>query len=280
MKKQILDMVDNNYTFSDILIENNISDYELLNIFYYLLHKEKNTSLEVMKKMRNLFYQNFSFLNLKDSKILIISDTHIGSDYQNIDYIEQAEDIAKISQVDSIFHLGDVGDGQVDKTMFTSTKKEVEYLLNIYDFFSDYPQYILGGNHDEKYKNEGYDILKLLEQTNHNIIPIGYRQAYFRIFNKVIALEHESRLHKKHHHLVNPNFIIAGHSHKSRFKENEVYIPSLSDVVPNQNVDDNEPGFMLLETSKENKKINLEFTRFQTTEYGPELVKQKKYILK
>ena len=125
-----------------------------------------------------------------------------------------------------------------------------------------------------------YDILKLLKETNPNIIPIGYRQAYFRIFNKVIVLEHESRLHKTNHHLVNPNFIIAGHSHKSRFKEKEVHVPTLSDVVPNKDEKDIEPGFMILETSKEKKKVNLDFTRYITTENGPEKTKQKIYTLK
>jgi len=280
MKQKIITMIDNNYTFNDILIENNINNYKLLNIFYYLLSKEKDISSDTLKKIRNIFYEEFSFLNLQDSKILIISDTHVGSKNQNFEYIKQAEYTAQKENINSVFHLGDIGDGQVDKTLFQTTRKEVNYLLENYNFFLNYPQYLLGGNHDEKYQRENYDILKLLQEINPNIIPIGYRQAYFRIFNKVIALEHESKQHKKHHHLVNPNFIITGHSHKSRFKEKEVYVPSLSDVVPNQNVEGNEPGFMILETSKEKKKINLDFTRYQTTNNGPEIIKTKKYILK
>ena len=280
MKQKIINMIDNNYSFSDILIENNLQDYELLNIIYYLISKEKNISKESLTKIRNIFYQNFSFLNLTESKLLIISDTHLGSSNQNIKYIEQAEDIAKKEQVNSIFHLGDIGDGQVDKTMFTTIKDEVEYLLEIYNFFSNYPQYLLGGNHDEKYQKENYDILKLLKEINANIIPIGYREAHFRIFNKIIALEHESKSKKQSKHIINPNFTITGHSHKSRFKENEVYVPSLSDVIPNQNLNDIEPGFMILETSKEGKRINLNFTRYQTTCNGPEIIKTKKYTLK
>lgn len=280
MKQKIINMIDNNYSFSDILIENNLQDYELLNIIYYLISKEKNISKESLKKIRNILYQNFSFLNLTESKLLIISDTHLGSSNQNIEYIEQAEDIANKEQVNSIFHLGDIGDGQVDKTMFTTIKDEVEYLLETYNFFTEYPQYLLGGNHDEKYKKEGYNILKLLKEINANIIPVGYREAHFRIFNKVIALEHESKSKKQSKHIINPNFIIAGHSHKSRFKENEVYIPTLSDVITNKDVEGNEPGFMILETKKESKKTILEFTRYQTTNNGPEKIKEKIYTLK
>lgn len=280
MKQKIINMIDNNYTFFDILIENNLQDYELLNIIYYLLTKEKDISKDSLKRIRNIFYQNFSFINLTESKILIISDTHLGSNNQNIEYIEQAEFIARKEQVENIFHLGDIGDGQVDKTMFTTIKDEVEYLLEHYSFFYEYPQYLLGGNHDEKYQKEGYDILKILKEINSNIIPIGYREAYFRIFNKVIALEHESKTKKQSKHIINPNFIITGHSHKSRFKETEVYVPTLSDVITNKDVIGNEPGFMMLETKKENKKVNLDFTRYQMTNNGPEKVKQKIYTLK
>lgn len=281
MKQKIITMLESNLEIEDIILETDLPNYELLNMFYYILSKESNNiSSETIKRMRNLFYQNFSFLNMQDEKVLIISDTHIGSSEQNIEYLKQAEYTAKQEQIKKIFHLGDIGNGQIDKTMFNKMSKEIEYLLEVYNCFSSYTQYILGGNHDEKYKNEGYDILKLLKQTNPNIVPIGYRQAYFRIFNKVIALEHESKLRKKHHHLVNPNFIIAGHSHKCRFKEKEVYVPSLSDVVTNKNETDIEPGFLILETSKEKKKVNLDFSRYQTTENGPEKILQKTYTLK
>ena len=111
MKTKIINMIENNYSFSEILLETNLYNYELLNIFYATLSKDKEIDLNTLKLIRNIFYQNFSFLNLKESKILFISDTHLGSNNQNINYIEQAEFTAKKEQVDYIFHLGDIGDG-------------------------------------------------------------------------------------------------------------------------------------------------------------------------
>ena len=90
MKQKIITMLESNLEIEDIILETDLPNYELLNMFYYILSKESNNiSSETIKRMRNLFYQNFSFLNMQDEKVLIISDTHIGSSEQNIEYLKE-----------------------------------------------------------------------------------------------------------------------------------------------------------------------------------------------
>ena len=281
LKQDVIKLIREEVPYQDILEELDLYNYELLYMYYkWLFQKKNDLPQDIIDKMKKDYKNNCSFINLQADKILLISDTHIGSKYENLMYLEQAKEIAKKRKINKLFHGGDIGDGFIEsEPIYKGYYDQIEYLLAAYSFFEDMEQYIMGGNHDRRYKDNDLDLLKLLPEVYPNINPIGYYQTYFKVYNKLISFEHNSKI-RKNNKLIKPEFIIAGHSHKGVFKQNEVKLPTLSDSHPNNECIDSEPGFDILITKKDNTGINLNFERYITTENGPEKTKVKTYHLK
>jgi len=281
IKQDVINLIKEDASYKEILNELDLYSYELLHMYYkWIFHKHHNLSPEIVERMKSDYIQNCSFKNITKDKILLIADSHIGSKYENLLYLEQAKEIAKKRRIKTIFHGGDLGDGLIDYLpIYKDYYDQIEYILAAYSFFEDMDQYIMGGNHDRRYKDHGLDILKLLPEIYPNITPIGYYQSYFKVYNKIISFEHNSKMRKKNK-LINPEFIISAHSHKGVFKKEEVKLPTASDSNPNHEPIDSEPGFDVLTTYKHKKDIKLIFERYTTTLNGPEKQKVKTYHLK
>lgn len=280
IKQEVINLIRNDATYHEILSELDLYDYELLHLYYqWLFLRRKKLPEDIAERMRQDYLQYFSFINLKRDKIMLIADSHLGSKYENLLYLEQAKEIAKKRKINTIFHGGDIGDGLVEHNpIHKNYQEQIEYILAKYSFFEDMDQYIMGGNHDRRYKESGLDILKLISELYENVTPIGYYQSYFKVFEKIISFEHNSKIRKKNK-LINPDFIIAAHSHKGVFKNGEVKLPTASDINPNCEPINSEPGFEILITSKDKTGVNLNFERYETTENGPEKTKVKTYHL-
>lgn len=72
---------------------------------------------------------------------------------------------------------------------YSTYPKQINHILESYDLGTNIEQFILGGNHDLKYKRkkEEYDILNLLEDNFPNITGVGYQQSYFKIGNNIVS---------------------------------------------------------------------------------------------
>ena len=281
IKQDVINLIREDASYLEILKELDLYSYELLHMYYkWLFYRNGKLPLDIAERMKSDYIQNCSFKNLKKDKILIIADSHIGSKYENLLYLEQAKEVAKKRKIDKVFHGGDIGDGLIDYLpIYKDYYDQLEYILAAYSFFEDMEQYIMGGNHDRRYRDHGMDILKLLPELYPNVTPIGYYQSYFKVYNKIISFEHNSKIRKKNK-LITPEFIISAHSHKGVFKKEEVKLPTASDSNPNHEPIDTEPGFDILTTTKDKNGINLTFERYITTMNGPEKSKVKTYYLK
>jgi len=245
--------------------------YEILNRKKYLLTPEKVTIIY------QEYLENYSFKDFSEEKIILISDTHIGSKNENLEYLRQVRDFIKQNNFKYLIHAGDLGDGMVNYHRKVSTyPKQLEHILKNYDLGLDIYQYILGGNHDKKYQKRSEDILKLLEEQNPKIENLGYYQAYFTINGLPISLEHNSHQNQI---FVKPVFHILGHAHYLNFKESSLILPPLCDDFSNKEVRV-EPGFGTLESSKDNNDVILDFTSYGITENGPEKSLNRVYTLK
>lgn len=75
------------------------------NVLYSILYSKEKYG----KKLYKCIWQE----NINENKILIISDTHNGSIYENIKYIDDTFDFAAKEGIKTILHGGDILEAQV-----------------------------------------------------------------------------------------------------------------------------------------------------------------------
>ena len=93
--------------------------------------------------------------------------------------------------------------------------------------------------------------------NKRNITPLGYGQCFIQIFNNIVSIEHHARLSKEEK-ILPYDFTIAGHSHKSRFTNHSVRIPTLSNSIQYPNIIEGLPGFIIMIPIKKENKLCFE----------------------
>lgn len=276
LDEEIISLIKSGYKTQEIERNLGLKRRDLIKEYYIILanYKELQSSF-IYKLIYNEYLENFFFKEFSEETIAIISDTHLASKHENVEYLKQVKDFLKNNEIKYLLHGGDIGDGMVEYAKKYSTyPKQLDHILDVYDL-GPVKQYILGGNHDSKYKrkNPCYDILTLLEENNSNIEAVGYYQSYFKLGSNVVSFEHNSRYKKSFN---GRNFSILGHAHCLSYKDSTVVLPTLSDSFPNSQ-NSMQPGFIILENKKYNNKTSLEFTNYKTTDNGIEKGKVKIY---
>ena len=203
------------------------------------------------KKIENLPAEELvSFATISDEKILIISDTHIGSKYENFEYINEAYNYALNNGIRTVIHGGDLIQSTIDnvQSQYVNQTKQIEHVVEDYPVHDGFRNYILLGNHDFQTFKKDSSYLQLLERRKDFHI-MGFKRAYLTWLGDLISVYHTT----KKYHISMPaayNILsLRGHSHKLSYnKENCIHIPTLSDdLIMNR---DARPGF-LVGTKKE-----------------------------
>lgn len=92
--------------------------------------------------------------NLEHLKLLLISDTHLGSKYDRVDILKYLYSKAEEEGVKYVLHSGDFTDGrsnraeQIYELREPSYEGQVQYCINKYPKFSG-KTYAIQGNHDD-----------------------------------------------------------------------------------------------------------------------------------
>lgn len=275
-KSEVLEQLKRMVDFDEIMVNLSLSKYELLSIIYMFMFKSDYLFLD-KDYLKDLYVNNASFIDLESSKVIFISDTHLASKYENLDYLEKVKNFIVENDIDMLFHGGDIGDGMVRySSKYGNWQLQIDHILDVYLDFCSLKQYILGGNHDSKYLKKGADILKILEGEDEKIVGLGYYQAYFRVYEKIISFEHNFKRRGK---LLNSDFVILGHSHEFCFLDKKVKLPTLSDSITSVNSVNAIPGFMVLETSLEDNMVCLSFDDYAVDDDEVKVYQKKKYIL-
>ena len=269
MKEELVDLLQKDYSIRQIAEELNLTKTELIKYSYKLIHdRDKKLSWEQEFMLRKYYLENAYFQNFKTGKILFLSDMHIGSIYENESYLEQAKEYIKKEKIKTVIDGGDIGDGLVKYSRNYSTyDKQIEHILKVYPFVKGVRYYQLGGNHDKRYKNKGIDILEALKEEYGTIYPVGYYQAYFKIKDKIISLEHNSKM--KDNRLIQKDFSILGHGHECKLEEKKIHLPTLSDSMPSN---ESPAGFVTMQIRNQDCLVE-----FMETTKG-KITKQKEKI--
>ena len=279
MEKCVKELL-NGTKIEDVLDCYHLQKYELLTkIREELWNIKRLNNEEILKKLSTTFYQECFLLRISKKPVALFSDTHFGSKDENLEYYQMFINFCIENHIYNVIHGGDIGDGLVrySKNYFDATK-QLDHILEVYIDHPMLRQYLIGGNHDEKYQKHGIDILKELAKNKRNIIPLGYRQSFIRIFTNAVSIEHSPKLSPEEK-IMPYEFSIAGHSHKNNFARNCVKLPTLSSYLQYPNIKEGLPGFIVMYSTKNNQTVKLEFTRYYITNYGLEK-EENPYIYK
>ena len=173
---------------------------------------------------------------------IVINDTHIGSRFENFDYLKRVYDYALSHGVKYIFHAGDLIEGCYSnysrcKRKYMSISSQVNHIIEDYPYDRSIKNIILLGNHDAfPIVVDNYDIADTLSNRDDFMLT-GYRSSYLRLRDEYISLKHDiSRmLNVVGDATVLLNFF--GHSHQYRCLFDGKYaifrVPTLADMPSN-----------------------------------------------
>ena len=137
---------------------------------------------------------------LKPFKIGIVSDTHLGSNCQQITLLHEAYKIMKAEGVKKVFHAGDMIEGngklfrgQVYEMFLHGADAMADYTIKNYPKINGMTTYVIGGSHDYSfYKESGMDVLQKISERRPDIDYLGMFGAYLQIGKILIYVMHGS----------------------------------------------------------------------------------------
>jgi len=190
--------------------------------------------------------------SLEDNLYGIVSDTHIGNKFDNIEYIKRTYDYFANNNISTVLHLGDLLEGyqENNKAIFKRVcYDQIERLLKYYPDYLD--TFLLLGNHDWKFKNVGINLPFNLKDTSFILVNEDNNGVgYIDLNNKKILLRHNVQKQK----YLPYNLCLKGHSHFYNYKDVNriINVPTLSDVHPEGfSKDRYTPGFLTLKVEED-----------------------------
>ncbi|HAB66983.1 MAG TPA: hypothetical protein DCE23_06405 [Firmicutes bacterium] len=208
--------------------------------------------------------------NTEEQTIIIISDTHIGSIYENISYLEYVYNYAKKHSIKTILHTGDIIQSTYRNVSpaYTNEETQIRHFLDIYPLDQTIKTNLLFGNHDFHTFNKKPEYQEMLKERK-DLTLLGTGNAIIRWQDNLIGLHH----HCKKYTIDIPNletlFIFCGHSHKLSIKDNKIYVPTLSDDLKSSSP----PGFLVATITSDTTYI--EFISFNEKIVNSKLILTK-----
>ena len=179
---------------------------------------------------------------------IVLSDLHIGSGLESLKALDMIYNYCAKEGITIIINSGDFIDGnsklyRQNKKLY-DLQKQIEYALKYHPFDENILNFVLFANHDiEPLRYEGIDIEKVVTNTRHDIVSLGYRIGKVNIKNDSITVFHPTPVvNQKSDPLSNGSKIVLyGHTHDLKYtsypnKVLVISVPSLSNVHINNDV--------------------------------------------
>ena len=186
----------------------------------------------------------FIYDNLDDKKVLVLSDTHIGSVYENLDYIREAYRIAREEGIHTIIHGGDLMQSTYTNVspMYINCSNQIGHVINDYPYDDSITNYIVLGNHDYHTISKDPKYMEMLDERDDFSI-MGFKKAYLKWNGRTISVSH---LTKKYPYCVpslKTDMNFRGHSHRFNCSDSNIVIPTASDDL--LQLQNERPGFIV-----------------------------------
>ncbi len=130
-------------------------------------------------------------------KVGIVSDTQMGSLYEQLDSLWAFYDYCDKDGITEIWNAGDISDGHGMYTGHTfelfchGERAQAKYIIENYPKFDDIITRFIGGNHDESFwRQNGADICHDIAIQRPDLIYLGYYIAAFKLGLSNIILHH------------------------------------------------------------------------------------------
>lgn len=269
--KEIIRLINNKKTLNEISQITNLTPKEIAN--YLLMIKNRGYEFNrIYYSDGNIRYsQNHQYNKPACNEIILtnntslhalaISDTHIGSNRERLDLLNEAYEYATKNNINIIFHCGDMLDNNEEEKI--PREDRVEYLLKNYPYDKNVITFAVLGNHDLGPLTErGQNIKKLINNYRHDIKVLNYLSGILNVSEDQITLYHpfnENSFISKYHE--DASLILQGHSHlyqtrTNKLKTNQIRInvPTLSDILV---YEESYPSMLDLEIQLVNNKIEI-----------------------
>lgn len=227
---QLLKLINEGKTLNEISKTLNISHKKIFNYLTMI----KNTGYEFKRN----YYSNGDIIYTPDVRYnvpasnevnllmsqndetlraVIISDTHIGSEKERLDLLDDAYNYCVSKGIHIIFNCGDLLDN-ISNVGQVKSEDRINYLLDNYPFDKSILNFIVLGNHDiSPLKVYGQNLMTILNNYRHDLVTIGYSEGLINVKNEAIVLSHpyidcSLSSNKK------SKIVFYGHSHFYRVK--------------------------------------------------------------
>jgi hypothetical protein len=165
----------------------------------------------------------------------IVSDTHLGSKYQQLTHLHTFYELCEERGIKTILHCGDMLDGEKmyrghEYELFLhGADSQVDYVIDNYPEF-DGKTYFICGTHEESFwKHSGIDVGIRISEKRKDLHYIGYHGAYLSLLgiDRLFYIHHGSggvayarsyKIQKLIEQLgeeLKPLFLLEGHFHVS-----------------------------------------------------------------
>lgn len=177
------------------------------------------------------------YMTENDMSFAIVSDTHLCSRHAKMDELHTFYEICRKSGIQTIFHAGDIIDGNGsmyrgnlnELTVYGATR-QVEYVANYYPRVDGIQTYFITGNHCNSFFNDnGIDIGDLIASKRPDMKYLGKYAADFMLNKVKIRLVHPDKAgaYSISYHAQKfceqiqsghkPDILIFGHRHVSLY---------------------------------------------------------------
>lgn len=165
-------------------------------------------------------------------KFGVVSDTHLGSRYQQLRHLSAFYTICARRRIDVVFHCGDLVDGekiyrgQEYEIFVHGADAQRNYAVDHYPSRKRITTKVISGNHDQSFhKHAGYNIVESICRRRRDMEYLGDDVAYVQVGNVRIGVFHgtggtayatsykSQKLVEKIPGGEKPNLLFLGHYH-------------------------------------------------------------------
>jgi UDP-2,3-diacylglucosamine pyrophosphatase LpxH len=186
-----------NYSENDILAEATklrLNGYPGVSVW----NEEGKTFLQNITKQQGKGSRFSLDLPTQDIKVAIVSDTHLGSNSNALDELNNFYKYAKEQGVSVILHVGDISDGyytnrptSIFEQHAVGFQNQLDYITENYPVIEGVKTYFITGNHDWTHtRNGAANIGEVLSNYRDDLVYLGHNFGQFEINDTVISLIH------------------------------------------------------------------------------------------
>jgi predicted phosphodiesterase len=199
-------------------------------------NEEGKTFLQNITKQQGKGSRFSLDLPTQDIKVAIVSDTHLGSNTNALDELNNFYKYAKEQGVSVVLHVGDISDGyytnrptSIFEQHAVGFQNQLDYITENYPVIEGVKTYFITGNHDWTHtRNGAANIGEVLANYRDDLVYLGHNFGQFEINDTVISLIHPTDGSSKtwSHKLQEVidrnearrgNIMLVGHYHKQLY---------------------------------------------------------------